>query len=316
MNTISNFISKNMVNKLIAVNIIVYLLIKVIGLFLFLGASNINVDLYSSYYCAVPASISDLGNHFWTPITYMFLHTDFWHIFGNMLWLFFLGRIFIDFLDGRQLFAVYFLGGLTGALFFVGAYNLFPVFQPVIDNTVALGASAAVSAIVIAICVYKPNYDIYFFALLKVSLKWLAIIYIIFDLLSIPKENPGGHIAHIGGAAFGACFAICLKNGKDITRWFCSMIDAIIGFFSNLFFSDKKPKMKVSYRANMNNNNKKKYSNETYIDTTPLTDEEFNQQKASDQQRMDKILEKISQSGYDYLTQDEKDFLFKMSKNN
>ena len=305
MNNLKSIAAGSMATKLIAANVIVFLLIQLAGLFNFLMASPYDVEDTVLEYLAVPSALARLADRFWTPITYMFLHTGFWHILGNMLWLYFLGKVFLEVFDGRRLFAVYVLGGLSGALFYVAAYNLFPAFASSLLVSCCLGASAAVSAVVIAVCVSRPQLQLYFFGILPVALKWLGIIYVVLDVVSIAGDNPGGHISHLGGAAFGAIFALCLKNGTDITRWFCSMTDGIVSFFGG-FGSERKPKMKVSYRT--------KGDNVEYTEAKTVSDEEFNQRKHNENEQIDRILEKISKSGYDNLTKEEKDFLFKASR--
>ena len=154
MNNLKSIAARSMATKLIAANLVVYLLVLVASLVNFLMASPFDIEGTVIEYLSVPASLSKLATLFWTPFTYMFLHTSFWHILGNMLWLYFLGLVFLSVFDGRRMLAVYILGGLSGALFYVAAYNLFPAIESALPVSSALGASAAVSAIVIAVCVY------------------------------------------------------------------------------------------------------------------------------------------------------------------
>ena len=306
MNTLKSIATRSMVTKLIAANVVVYLLVQVAILINFLMASDTNVEVYVLDYFAVPADLTTLAQRFWTPISYMFLQTSFMHLLANMLWMFFLGVVFLDMFDGRKMLAVYILGGLSGALFYVAAYNLFPAFSTVIPVSCALGASAAVSAIVIAVCVYKPHEKLYFFGIFPFEVKWLGIIYVVMDVVSIVQSNSGGHISHLGGAAFGATFALCLKNGKDITQWFCSLTDNVVSWFGSAD-SPKRPKMKVTYSS-------KASSDAEYTEATTVSDEEFNRRKHDENEKIDRILEKISKSGYDNLTKEEKEFLFRASR--
>jgi len=234
----------------------------------------------------------------------MFLHFEFWHILGNMLWLLFLGKIFLMFIDPKKMFAVYILGGLSGALFFVAAYNFFPALIFYKDNAVALGASAAVTAIVISICVYQPNFEIKPFGVFQLKIKWLIPFLIITDLISIPNGNAGGHIAHLGGAVFGIIFAISLSKGRDITRWFNKIIDNILPYFNR----NRKPVMKVTYNTTKQNIN----INADFV-SKPKSDLTHNRAIENEQTEMDRILDKISATGYDSLTKEEKDFLAKFS---
>ncbi|MBR6176514.1 MAG: rhomboid family intramembrane serine protease [Bacteroidales bacterium] len=304
MSNLKSIAVSSMLTKLIAANVIVFVILKVAELVTFLFSSPLAMDDVAFEYLAVPADLSKLASRFWTPLTYMFLHDGFLHILGNMLWLFFLGKVFFDIFNGRRLFAVYILGGLSGALFYVAAYNLFPAFESVRPLSCCMGASAAVSAVVIAVCVYKPKEKLYFFGILPVELKWLGIIYVLIDLLSIAGNNPGGHISHLGGAAFGATFALCLQKGKDITQWFCSITDTVVSWFGS-DNSTKRPKMKVTFN---------KSCDTEYAEATTVSDEEYNRRKHDENEQIDRILEKISKSGYDHLTKEEKDFLFRASR--
>jgi len=300
---IKNFVGKNDMHvKLISANVAVFLFVKIVQVFLYLfNIESFDIDNFLNY-LAVPATFTKLLYRFWTPITYMFLHQEFWHILGNMLWLFFLGKIFLMFIDRKKMFGVYILGGLSGAILYILAFNIFPVFDEVKYYSMALGASASVTAIVIAICAFQPNYIILPFNLFQLKIKWLIPIFVLTDIVSIPNGNAGGHIAHLGGAIFGFLFAINLVNGKDITRFFNKFIDNIIPFFNR----NKKPVMKVTY-------NVKKQTINPDIYTKPKSDLEYNRAKVNEQTEMDRILDKISKSGYESLTQTEKDFLNKFS---
>lgn len=301
---IKRFFSSSNINiQLILVNIAVFVLVKIVYLFLFLFNSQTFTSADFIMYLAVPAGFKQLLFKFWTPITYMFLHESFWHILGNMLWLFFLGNVFLLFIDKKKFFATYILGGLSGAALYILAYNIFPVFSDSKYYAIALGASASVTAIVIAISTFQPDFNIRPFGLFNLKLKWLAIFFVLYDLLSITDGNAGGHIAHIGGAIFGFYFSTQLSKGKDVTKGFNRLIDNFVTFFSG----NKKPKMKEEY----NKNRKKKQNNSSDI---PKSDYEYNKAKADEQNEVDRILDKISKYGYDSLSSKEKDFLFKFSK--
>ena len=303
---IKSFFKASMLNKLLGINIAVYLLISIAGIFTFLFGMDVITEQtrisYAEYVCndylAVPAALDRLVWRFWTPIVYMFVHFNFWHIVGNMLWLYFMGQMFLMVFDNKQLFGTYILGGLSGALLYVLSYNLFPAFRLALPLATCVGASAAVTAIVIAICVMRPNMEIRIFGIIPMSLKWLGIIYIGFDLLQITGSNAGGHIAHLGGAIFGALFAWQYLQGKDITKWFNNLIDRIVTILPLPPKSGGKKKMRVVYNENVRD----------------MSDSDFNRMKAENQKRMDEILDKISQSGYQSLTKEEKEFLFKMGR--
>ena len=240
------------------------------------------VELWVSHYLAVPADVTRLLFRFWTPFSYMFLHFDFWHIFINMLWLYWFGRIFLEFLSSRKLLTVYLWGGIFGALFFILSYNTFPVFETVLPNAYALGASASVMAVVMATSFYVPHYTLRLFIFGRIRLIWIALIYLVIDVLSIQHGNAGGHIAHLGGALFGFLYAMELK----------------IRLFNRFkFFKPIKKREKKAAKANYS------YTN----------DELYNLQKKQEQEEIDRILDKISKHGYDLLSKKEKETLFKKS---
>jgi len=242
---------------------------------------------------AIPASVPVLIERPWTLITYMFLHIDIWHLLFNMIWLYWFGRIFLEFLSSRQLVFVYLLGGFSGALVYVVAFNVFPVFIEIVPVSFALGASASVMAIVTAISFYVPNYTIQLFLFGRIRILYLAIALFVFDFFMIPSGNAGGHLAHIGGALFGIIFSQVYRitNKQGNTSYY------------NTFFSNLKDRFQWKQKAYQ--------PQQDY--TRPVSDEEYNRKKRENQQRIDEILEKISKGGYDSLTREEKEFLFKTS---
>ena len=201
------FMSKSMLSRLILINIAVFLFVSLVRLYFYLfqlnpfqfGSDHITV---MGYWLAVPSNISLLLQKPWTAFTYMFLHENLWHLFFNMLMLYFGGIIFTQYLGSKKLLITYIFGGLTGAAFYVAAFNVFPAFVQVAPFSIAMGASASVLAIIIAIATYIPDYNIRMFLIGQIKFKWIAVIFVALDLLSIEKDNPGGHIAHLGGAFF------------------------------------------------------------------------------------------------------------------
>jgi len=305
---IKTFYKESILNKLLVINIAVYLGLAAIRLLMYLMQYDAVFDIFSNSYLALPAEPKRLLLKFWTPITYMFVHFDFWHIFSNMLWLYFMGRIFTQCFNNRQTLGLYLMGGLGGALLFVLFYNVFPIFHAHRAVSTCVGASAAISAIVIALCASRPNFEIRIFGIFPLTLKWLGILYVVFDVFQIRGDNAGGHIAHIGGAIVGLLFALGIRKGKDITSWINSIIDWIVSVWP--FGKSKtghKTKMRVSYINT-------EYTEHADDSASKMSDGDFNQQKAADQQRIDEILDKISKTGYNNLTKEEKEFLFKMSK--
>ena len=272
----------SVLTKFIFINVAVFLVLKISDLFSFLAGSTpfsyYLVDLLSLH-----SSFSYLLYHPWGIITYMFLHEGFWHILFNMLWLYWFGIIFLNFLDGKKFVRVYLWGGIVGGLLYVLAYNFLPAFSGV--DAIALGASASVMAVVVAISFYVPDYVIYLMFIGPVKIKYVALVSILIDLISVPGVNSGGHIAHLGGALYGYLFAVSLKHGRDISLIF------------NIDFPKKKKNLHVT---------KNKYRTRS--------DWEYNYIKKQDNEKLDKILDKISKRGYDSLTEEEKKFLFDSSK--
>jgi len=201
------------------------------------------------------------------------------------------GRLFCQYIGEKRLLSTYLIGGLTGGLFFILSYNFFPVFREYADFSVAIGASASVIAVFIAIATYMPNFQLPLILLGRIRLKYIAIFFVIIDLLSIDKGNSGGHIAHLGGALYGFLYVMLLKKRYDPGIVFNNLMVKIRSVFK------PQPRMRVRYHAEK-----------------PFTDEEYNKQKAEKQKKIDEILDKISKYGYDSLTKEEKELLFKMGK--
>lgn len=287
------FRQKSVLTYLVSVNIAVWLLVQIIQVLAFLFKKPGSVFEIASIidYIAVPAFIPTLIQQPWSLLTYMFLHISIWHILFNMLWLYWFGRIFLEYLTGRKLIVVYLLGGLAGAAVYILSFNVFPVFSSQIELAYALGASASVMAIVTSTAIYVPNYTIYLLFFGRVKILYLAIILFVFDFFMIPSGNAGGHIAHIGGAILGFMYIKLLPREKSMHASRGSFIYRLFRFFV-----PGKPTTKTKKKAHR-----------------PLSDEEFNFQKAQQQKRIDQILEKISKGGYDSLTREEKEFLFKTS---
>lgn len=287
------FFSRNMLSRLILINAAVFLLVNISYLFYYLFKINPGNSICGSevsgitYFLAVPSNTSALLMRPWTVITYMFLHEGFLHIFFNMIMLYFGGSLFMQYLGGKKLLSTYIFGGLSGAVFYILAFNFFPVFSELKYCSIAIGASASVLAVLVAIAMYIPDFTINLFMVFRVKMKYIALALIVIDLFSIQKENPGGHIAHLGGAFWGFIFIMSLKKNKDIYAIF----NPIRIFFKNLF--KPKPKLRVDYK-----------------NARPVSDDEYNRIRAEKQQKIDEILDKISKRGYDSLSKEEKEFLF------
>jgi membrane associated rhomboid family serine protease len=274
--------------RLIYINIAVFLLITIVAIIGFL-ISNPQISTTALNLFSVPSSLNALLLRPWTIITYMFVHKDIWHILFNMLWLYWFGTIFLEYLDQRKLVAVYLLGGLSGAFVYILSFNIFPAFSGLVVDSVAIGASASVMAVVIAIAAYVPEYTVQLFLFGKIKIKYMALAIFVLTSIMDFSVNSGGKLAHIGGAFLGYFYTLNLRQGRDIGKSFNKIID----FFVTIFKPRKK--LKVTHKK-------------------VATEYEYNKIKADHQVRINKILDKISKGGYDSLTKDEKETLFKESQ--
>ena len=287
----------NIVVRLIYINVAVY----VLGLLaeVALGLFNIQVaHLWSYLY--LPADLLQLLRRPWTLITYMFMHAGVWHLLGNMLWLYWFGRLFLYFFSSKHLRGLYVVGGLMGGLFFIVSYNLFPVFAGDLYSATLVGASASVLAIAVATAVREPDYRINLMLIGPVRLKYFALFIVLFDILYVGGSNAGGHLAHLGGALAGWWFVRGINRGYDITHWTNVCIYAIGALFRKRERKPRKPKMKVHVNNATGNDRK--------------TDYDYNARKKAQSAEVDHILEKLKKSGYSSLTDEEKRKLFDASK--
>jgi len=167
-----SFKSGNTLIKLLYINIAVFLAVKIIGVIFFLLSAEQTFSIAN--WLAVPADFSNLILKPWTIFTYMFLHVDFFHILFNMLWLYWFGVLFLSYFDEKKLLSLYLTGGLAGAALYILAFNIFPAFSEVLPVSFALGASASVIAIVIAVSVYAPDHTIHLLFLTDFNNKWFV----------------------------------------------------------------------------------------------------------------------------------------------
>nr|WP_221411513.1 rhomboid family intramembrane serine protease [Dysgonomonas sp. 216] len=273
--------------KLIFINAIIFILLETVSIISTLF--KIPIPDFS-YYLSVPALIPQLITRPWSIITYMFVHANIFHIFFNMLMLYWFGKIFLTYFNSRNMGVLYFLGGLGGAILYIAAFNFIPYYIDMKDS-IMVGASGAVMAIVFASAFYHPDQKLIFFVF-PVKIIYIALALFVIDFFALrDPSNPGGHVAHIGGAIVGLVFALQYKKGRDITAWFTS----ISKFFSTLFKPKKKTKMKVKVGGRE-------------------ADYEYNRKKNIEQEDIDRILDKIKASGYSSLTKEEKRQLFDASR--
>ena len=279
--------------KLILVNTIVFLAIQLLAMISHSSADNGALEEVIINTFTLQTTWEGFLHHPWGLVTSIFTHFGFMHFFLNMLVLYFAGSMFLQFFSSRRLIHLYVIGGLAGGLAELMVHNLFPHFFPV---SFVLGASGSIMAIFIAMAFYRPNLQVLLFGVFPLRLIVLAGIYLLSDLLRIGSNDGTAHFAHLGGALIGFLSVQNLNSSKNIIN-----ISEMFGqkwkmFWSNVF----KPKSHLTVeRGGVR---------------TGKTDEEYNADKKERQEKINKILDKISKSGYESLTKAEKEFLFSQSK--
>ena len=243
----------------------------------------------------IPARFSEFVTRPWTLFTYMFMHdlSGILHILFNMLIMYWFGRLFVEYLGSDKLVAVYLLGGIAGGILYLLAYNTVPFFvsQSEAYRIGMVGASASVNAIVVATATLLPNYTFFLLFIGPVRIKYIAAVFVFLSFLGTVGNNAGGNIAHLGGALMGFIYMKQLHSGINWGGW----ITVTLEWFKDLF--KEKPRVKVSYR---------KERASTAKSAPP--------EKGYTQEEIDRILDKISEGGYESLTKDEKEKLFNASK--
>jgi membrane associated rhomboid family serine protease len=290
--------SGNALVMLIAINLVFFVLFAFVNVFYYFTYTQPAADtkFYNDVYTnlALPASLNEFVKKPWTLITHMFYHYGVWHIITNMLWLWAFGYILQDLTGNKKIIPIYIYGGLAGAIAFVAAFHLVPSLKQHIDSANAVGASAGIMAVAVATTMIAPGYRIFPMLNGGVPLWVLTMIFVIIDLATIPGANSGGHIAHIAGALMGFIFIYLFRKGYDLSEWMNNLFD----WFSNLFNPDKP-----SQRKKIRHELFYKAGTQPYKKTPNLT-----------QQKIDEILDKINQKGYNHLTEEEKELLERASK--
>lgn len=277
--------------QLIYINIGVFLFLTLVQVILMLF--NIR-DFSPIRWLEMPSDVTRLLVQPWSVFTYMFLHADVFHLLFNMLWLYWFGQLFLYNFSAKHLRGLYLLGGIAGALLYLLFYNIFPYFHGV--SGMMVGASASVLAIVVASAVSMPEYRLNLLFFGQVKLKYVALVVVLTDLLFITSNNAGGHIAHLGGALAGWWFARGIRDGKyDATSWINCLLDTVQGWFVRSPRKEK-PRMKV------------------HVGGKHGKDYDYNARKRSQEEEIDRILDKVRQSGYEGLTAEEKRKLFDASQ--
>jgi membrane associated rhomboid family serine protease len=270
--------TSNVLGKLIFLNIGLFLLIRIAALILML--CGVDVQHAILQWVEFPSEPTIWLTRPWTIVTYMFLQYGIFHILFNMLWLYWVGAFFLYTNTPKQLVALYIYGGVAGALLYMAAYAWLPYFAT--SQGWLIGSSASVLAIVVATAWRMPDYKVGLLFIGEISLKWIAIIAVLLSVLSIPEENAGGNIAHIGGAIIGAVYGIMMAYGRDITAPFNFVCDKLVT---------------MAHGCNIWSRKKKK------VVTPTVSDEEI----------LNQILDKIKKSGYSALSSDERRRLFDVS---
>lgn len=276
----------DVVTKLIFWNIAFFAIPNI--LFGILQLFHINIDFLK--YVSLSSDPIDLLWKPWSLISYSFFHSGFLHIVFNLIMLNFVGRLFLIFFTQKQLLSLYFVGSIFAGIIYILCYGFIPALTGITVSVV--GASASVMAILFAAVAYSPLMNIRLMFFGNVKLWHISLVLIVVDLVQLPMENTGGHLAHLGGAFFGYIYVQQLKQGRDICSWFSNILDTLV----NVFGKKKAMPFKKVHR-NYNQPPAKAISK---IVT-----------KDKKQQQIDEILDKISQSGYESLSKEEKEFLFK-----
>ncbi len=268
--------------KIILINVIFFVSMSILQVvFTLSGLTSLFVILLNKL--MLPAELKTFIFQPWSLISYFFLHMNFMHILWNMLFLYWFGKIIHDNIGNNAIISLYVLGGIIGGLFYMALYNIIPYYSEMVSQSLMLGASAGVFSVVVGSATLLPNYTFYLLFLGPVRIKYIALFYVLLSFLDVSGNNAGGEIAHLGGAFIGFLYIKQLQNGIN-------MGEGIINFIN--YFSSEKRKTK------------RKADN---------VSSESNRDNIS-QDEIDKILDKISDSGYSSLSKKEKEKLFNASK--
>jgi membrane associated rhomboid family serine protease len=271
-----------MTHRLIIINVAVFILIQ-IYLAIFRLGGLVSEDLPNTLF-TLDTNLTGFLHKPWGLITSIFVHFDLFHLFSNMLFLYFSGKFFEQIWSGKQLLITYILGGIFGGIAEIAVSSTF--YSTENNGALVIGASGSIMAIFIAVAFHSPQTQLLLFGKFSIRLYFLAIFFLIQDIIGIGTKDTTAHFAHIGGALFGILSIVT-------TKFIPAKSPNSKGFFNQLFKSSKKKTVAPRFKS----------------------DEVYNQEKRAHQEKTDSILDKISKGGYESLNQSEKDFLFKQSKN-
>ena len=281
---------------LFVINVVFYLVLQTIKV-----AISVNDHSDAVFYSQVvnwfqmPAGLDTLSQRPWTIVSFMFTDVELFRALSNMLWLSAFGAVLQNLTGNKKLIPVYLYGGFAGAVFFIAATYLFPSNRAIINSMGLLGANASVMAVATAATLISPNYRFFRDIRGGIPIWVLALIYIAVDLAGVAAKSAAFPVAHIGGAIAGLLFVKMLKNNMDGSVW----MNNFYSWFINLFNPNKKTQNNsVKERVFYNTGSRSPYNK-----TSNVTE-----------QRVDEILDKISQKGYDHLTKEEKDILKRASE--
>ena len=270
----------NVLEKLIAVMAVLFVFPLLLNVIFFLF--NSSASGWLSFF-ELSANITTVLTRPWTIVTYGLFHGSLGHIFWNMLLLYIAGGLMLNLFQERLLINTFFVGVIAGGLVYLLSYNIFPAFHT--TSSMLIGSSAGVMAVLVFMASYMPNSPIRVF-MFSIPLKYIALLFIFLDVVQIPTGNAGGHIAHLGGALWGYVYQREFLKGNDIGEWFTRMVVAFKALFNTSKTTKKAPK------------SRRKPAKSSSVD----------------QKKVDAILDKIADSGYESLTKAEKEYLFRAGK--
>lgn len=293
----------NSLMQIIVINIIVFVVINIIDVVFVVARAREWYKIIVASVLYIPAPIEKFLWRPWTLFTYFFTHKNILHLFFNMWVMYWFGMIIRDFLGSSRLTALYIFGGMAGGLIYLLCFNTLPYFIDLTPELGMLGASASVYAIVTAAAVYRPNLEMNLLFFGNIRIVWIALVVILLSFIGIGGASSdagvGGNLAHLGGAIIGFIFIKQYEVGNDWSKPITAFLDSIKRIFRGKSGASSSSKNKASAGGKASSNSKSKYS---AASTNPSQDE------------IDAILDKISAHGYESLTTDEKQILFKASQ--